>query len=184
MRASEDLKAEYLLIQGQYEAFDQRALSLKALATPLLGAGLAFGADRQSDQILYATILVAASLWCLEAIWKGFQSSLEGRIRLLEAWFRGDTFIGRRPVRPDEPPFQIYTEWQRSGRERWRRMLFVAPAPFVCLPYIVVIICGLIVIASTDCPTAATRSAPLPAPSSWTRLMRSLAPCPSPTNRS
>jgi hypothetical protein len=34
MRKSDDLKAEYVLIQTQYEAFDQRALSMKALATP------------------------------------------------------------------------------------------------------------------------------------------------------
>lgn len=88
MRKSDDLKAEYLLIQGQYEAFDQRALSMKALATPLLGAGIAFGVKEHSQSVLLATILVASSLWVLEGIWKGFQYSLTDRIILLEAWFR------------------------------------------------------------------------------------------------
>lgn len=68
MRSNDNLRAEYLLIQGQYEAFDQRALSLKALATPLLGAGLVAGLKDTSPTILLVTALVAGSLWLLEAI--------------------------------------------------------------------------------------------------------------------
>lgn len=149
MRKSDDLKAEYLLIQGQYEAFDQRALSMKALATPLLGAGIAFGVKEDSSAVLLATILVAGSLWLLEAIWKGFQYSLTDRIKLLEAWFRGDTRIDDRDIREDEPPFQIYTAWgEVYARERLGYILSRMMAPFVCLPYaIVVIVCIVLIVA-------------------------------------
>jgi len=134
MRSNDDLKAEYLLIQNQYEAFDQRALSMKALATPLLGAGIAFGVKEHSAEVLYATILVAASLWLLEAIWKGFQYSLIARIQLLEAWFRGEG-------REDEPPFQIYTAFGQVHRQQ--KLLHIVTRlglPFVFLPYLVVIV--------------------------------------------
>ncbi|MCW2338155.1 hypothetical protein M2337_002388 [Sphingobium sp. B2D3A] len=139
-RKNEDLKAEYVLIQGQYEAFDQRALGMKALATPLLGAGLAFGVKEHSDALLYATILVAASLWLLEAIWKGFQKNLAGRIGALEAWYRNEG--------PEEmPPFQIYTAW--NAVPKIDRLTYVATrmfAPFIALPYLVVILACLVTI--------------------------------------
>lgn len=150
MRKSDDLKAEYLLIQGQYETFDQRALSMKALATPLLGAGIAFGLKEHSHAMLLATALVAASLWILEAIWKGFQYSLTERIRLLEAWFRGDTTVdGRRDVREDEAPFQIYTAWSDiHPRDRFWYIVTRMGAPFVALPYVVVIVVILAIVVT------------------------------------
>lgn len=133
VRTNDDLKAEYLLIQGQYEAFDQRALSMKALATPLLGAGIAVGI-KEGDAILYATILVAASLWLLESIWKGFQYCLTDRIIALEAWFRGEG-------PEDMAPFQIFTAWGKVyARERRRYIVTRMAAPFISLPYVVVIV--------------------------------------------
>jgi len=49
-QAQRDLKAEYLPIQSHYEACDRRSgrSSMKALATPLLSAGIAFGLKEQS----------------------------------------------------------------------------------------------------------------------------------------
>ena len=139
MRTNEDLRAEYLLIQGQYEAFDQRALSLKALATPLLGAGLAVGLKDGSAGILGATVLVAASLWLLEGIWKSFQYCLRGRIEALEAWHRGE---GEEEL----PPFQIYSWWGESWRDRYRRpgaLVRILLLPFVFLPYAPMILVGI-----------------------------------------
>jgi len=132
-RKSDDLKAEYLLVQAQYEAFDQRALSMKGLATPLLGAALAFGIKERSDAILYATILVAGSLWLLEGLWKGFQKNLAYRIERLEAWYRGEG--------PEQlTPFQIYTDWNNVPTgDRLRYVATRLWAPFIALPYAVVI---------------------------------------------
>ncbi|WBO21738.1 hypothetical protein [Sphingomonas abietis] len=133
-RKHDDLKAEYLLIQGQYEAFDQRALGMKALATPLLGAGLAAGTKEGSPAILWATILVAVSLWLLEGIWKGFQKNLAGRIEALEAWYRGEG-------EDDLAPFQIYSWWNAvPWKDRFWYVTTRLIAPFIALPYAAVIV--------------------------------------------
>jgi len=139
-RSDENLRAEYLLIQTQYEAFDQRALSVKGLATPLLGAGVAVGLKEGSCAILGATVLVALSLWLLEAIWKSFQYCLSDRIILLEAWFRGQ---GSGEI----PAFQIFTSWSEAWSARYNRPASWFPIlrqPFVYLPYAPIAFVGLI----------------------------------------
>ncbi|QAY78777.1 hypothetical protein [Sphingosinicella sp. BN140058] len=143
MRSNDDLRAEYLLIQSQYEAYDQRALTLKGLATPLLGAGLAIGVKESSSLILLGTLFVAASLWLLEAIWKSFQYCFAARIRTLEAWHRGE---GDENI----PAFQIFTEWGRSwgsDYSRWQALPPILMLPFVALPYAAVIAISLSAVA-------------------------------------
>lgn len=139
-RSDENLRAEYLLIQTQYEAFDQRALSLKALATPLLGAGIAVGIKEESPAILGATALIALSLWLLEAIWKSFQYCLSDRIKLLEGWHRGEG--------PDNiPAFQIFSSWGEAWRRHYRHptsWLRILLLPFVCLPYVPILLAALL----------------------------------------
>ncbi len=141
MDLHDSLRAEYVLIQGQYEAFDQRALSLKALATPLLGTGLAFGVKEHSVLIVLATVLVALCLWALEAFWKGFQYAYIDRIALLEAWFRGEV--------ADVKPFQVFQAWSASYRARYGKLgatLRLMAAPFVALPYAVIVFAALLVV--------------------------------------
>lgn len=137
MRSDDNLRAEYLLIQGQYEAFDERALSMKAMTTPLLGVGIALGAKDVSQALLLSTALVAALLWVLEAFWKVFQYRLIDRIRLLEDWFRGGG--------PDEiAPFQIYTAWRKIQlRRRIKQLLKNMLRPFIAFPYAAVIVIAL-----------------------------------------
>ncbi len=140
VRSDENLRAEYLLIQNQYEAFDQRALSLKALAAPLLGAGIAVGIKDGSAAILGATVLVALSLWLLEAIWKSFQYCLSDRIKLLEAWHRGE---GEDHI----PAFQIFTSWGDAWRSHYRHpasWLAILRLPFVYLPYVPIVVAALV----------------------------------------
>ena len=130
-RTDGSLQAEYLMLQGQYEAFDQRALSLKALAAPLLGAGFAVGLGEGRWPALLATFLAATMLWILEGMWKSFQYCLAPRILILEAWFRGD---GEEAI----APFQVYTAWHRAwsdGQRRAASIVRVMREPFVCLPY-------------------------------------------------
>jgi len=136
----EELQAEYLLLQNQYEAYDQRALSLKALATPLLGAGVAFGVKEPSVVLIGLTVAVAIALWILETTWKVFQYCNIPRIEALEEWFANSE--------PQElKPFQTYRAWSAAFRNDWRdarRWVAVACEPFVYLPYVVVVIAGLV----------------------------------------
>lgn len=135
-----ELQAEYLLLQGQYEAYDQRALSLKGLATPLLGAGVAFGLRNPSWPLVAVTVALAFALWALEVTWKVFQYCNVPRIQALEAWFRD-------PRTADMKPFQVYAWWARAFKNEWGgagRWLRVAFEPFVCLPYVVVVAAGAV----------------------------------------
>ncbi|PSJ39464.1 hypothetical protein [Allosphingosinicella deserti] len=146
MRANDDLRAEYLLIQAQYEAYDQRALTLKGFATPLLGAGLAVGVGGEDSLVLLGTAFVAAALWLLEAMWKSFQYCFAARIEAIEAWYLGEG---------DEhfPPFQIFTEWGRAWRSHyrtWRALPPILRLGFVALPYAVVIAFSLLAIAVVE----------------------------------
>jgi len=135
MASSDDLRAEYLLLQTLYEDYDKRALSLKAIAGPLLGAGVAAGLKDASAAILVATIAVALSLWLLETFWKSFQYCLVGRIERLEAWFRGDAGAA------EIAPFQIYAAWNEAWPHRRRigSMANIFVQPFVALPYVVLV---------------------------------------------
>ena len=139
MRTNDDLRAEYLLLQGQYEDFDKRAISLKGLATPLLGAGIAVGLNEKSWPILAAAILIALSLWLLEAIWKNFQYCNSDRIHEIEAWYRGEG--------SDElAPFQVFASWNEAWRSHYRwpsSLLRVAGQPFVFLPYAPIVLLSL-----------------------------------------
>lgn len=138
-----ELQAEYLLLQNQYEAYDQRALSLKALATPLLGAGVAFGIKEPSVVLIGLTVAVAIALWVLETTWKVFQYCNIPRIEALEAWFAN-------PASEELKPFQVYRSWTAAFQKDWRdgrRWVAVACEPFVYLPYAVVVVAGLVAVA-------------------------------------
>ncbi len=136
----DELREEWLLLQKQYEDFDQRALTLKSYATPLLGVGFVAGVEKASSGIIVATIAVAACFWALETIWKTFQYCFTDRMKALEGYFR-------EPDRnPDFKPYQIFTSWgEQFTRDRCRLDLWVKRSvqPFVLLPYVPMIIAGL-----------------------------------------
>jgi hypothetical protein len=76
----EELKAEYTILQTEYEAFDERTLKIKSWSAPLLAAGIGLGAKEDSFTIIFAFIIAAVSLWILEIYWKVFQRCYSDRI--------------------------------------------------------------------------------------------------------
>ena len=82
----DELKAEYSILQTQYEAFDARALQIKSWSAPLIGAVVGLGWTEKSYGLIVAAFIAASSLWLLEAIWKSFQYCYTDRIRLIEAY--------------------------------------------------------------------------------------------------
>ncbi|WP_275785040.1 hypothetical protein [Pararhizobium gei] len=141
----DELKSEYLLLQAHLESFDGKALTIKSWSAPLLATAIGLGAERQSVPLISIVIVAALSLWCLEAIWKGFQDCYVARITLIESWFR-------QTEAPAVPPFQIYTAW----REAWGRHNQVgwiakrAFQPFVFLPYLPIALAGVGLAMSID----------------------------------
>src|SRR4051794_12788235 len=100
----DELKAEYGILQSQYEAFDGRALTIKSWSAPLIAGGVGLGLKEHSNAIIVAAIFAALCLWLLEAIWKSFQYCYTDRIKLIEAWFRGEH-------QGSIVPFQIFSAW-------------------------------------------------------------------------
>lgn len=104
--------------------------------------------------------IVVIIVWYLEAYWKLFQYALADRIRVIEAYFRGDPDV----LVKDPDPFQIYNWWFRScardepiyayektlpyprrrPRTRLVRLKQAMFQLFVCLPYFpIIVICAL-----------------------------------------
>jgi hypothetical protein len=144
MEASrDDLKAEYTILQAQYEAFDARALTIKSLSGPLIAAIVGTGLSQSSRALIVAAIVSALALWILEAIWKSFQYCYTDRIILIEKWFRGEHL---------EPlaPFQIYTAWGVVW-QRWfkypKSWIPILQQPFVYLPYLPLALFGAVSLA-------------------------------------
>ncbi|WP_321380260.1 hypothetical protein [Rhizobium sp.] len=128
----DQLRAEYIMLQTHYEAFDARALTIKSWAAPLLAGGLGLGLKEASIGIEFATIVASCSLWILEAIWKNFQYCYVARIKLLESYFRGEQDS---PI----PAFQTFSAWGHEW-SRWFRggvaLKQRLMSPFVYLPYL------------------------------------------------
>jgi hypothetical protein len=138
----EELKAEYTILQTQYDAFDARALTIKSLSGPLIAAVIGIGLKEKSSALIIAAIIAALSLWLLEAIWKSFQYCYTDRIKLIEAWFRGD--------HNGIAPFQIFSAWGEVW-DRWFRhpksWIPILRQPFVYLPYLPLGLFGIAAIA-------------------------------------
>ena len=138
----DELKAEYTILQSQYEAFDGRALMIKSWSAPLLAGGVGLGVNNKSIALIVALIVAAISLWVLEAIWKSFQYCYTDRIKLIEAWFREQ--------RSQEiSPFQIFTSWGEVWHRYYRypnSLISIVQQPFVWMPYLPIIVVGIFAI--------------------------------------
>lgn len=107
------LKEEYIFLQGQYEDFDKRSLMMKGWVSSgtIAALALALSASYNSSLLIaFSVSLLLGVVWYLEAEWKLFQYALTDRIRVIEAYFRGDSDI----LIKDPAPFQVYHFWYRS----------------------------------------------------------------------
>ena len=168
------LRDEYLMLQGNFEDFDRRALSIKGwVASGTLAAlALSFQAPNYASVISSFAIVLALTFWCLETTWKVFQKAFRDRIRIIEAYFRGDPDI----LMKHPPAFQSYASWSSSfkndepiypyeseppapkrpgaaprrdaapvrPKSRTSRFLSSAWHPFVCLPYVVIVVLSVV----------------------------------------
>lgn len=132
---SDYLRDEYLMLQSQYEDYDNRSLTIKGWVTggALVATSLTVSGDK-SWIIPLCIGVVVASIWYLEACWKLFQYALRGRINEIEAYFRGNT--------DNLIPMQSYDTWFKfySIGNRQKRLLAAGFQHFVCLPYLPIIV--------------------------------------------
>jgi hypothetical protein len=135
----DELRAEYGILQTQYEAFDSRALLIKSWSAPLLAGGVGLGVKDQSIAIIVALVVAALCLWVLEAIWKAFQYCYTDRIKLIEAWFRDQHA-------EEIAPFQIFTAWIELYHRYYRNpksLIPIVKQPFVWMPYLPIVVIGI-----------------------------------------
>ena len=132
---SDYLRDEYLMLQSQYEDYDNRSLTIKGWVTggALVASGLTVSVEHSWIVPLFIGVVVI-SIWYLEACWKLFQYALRGRIKEIEAYFRGDA--------DNLVPMQSYSVWFKSYSvgSRSQRLLTAGFQHFVCLPYLPIII--------------------------------------------
>ena len=154
----DDLKEEYKILQGQYEDFDRRSLQIKGWIAAAAIAGVALGLDSTKNphgEVWIVVAVIAGCIWYIEGEWKLFQYALADRIRIIEAYFRNDPEI---LVKDDAlQPFQIYHWWFLSfvddkpinAKEVCKgirpqphsvRLLHTMKQPFVCVPYLPIIV--------------------------------------------
>lgn len=152
----DDLRVEYQILQGHYEQFDARALTIKSWSAPLLAGGIGLGFSKDSMATILAAIFTALVLWILEAIWKKFQYCYTDRIKLIEFWFSGQHS-------EEIVPFQIYTAWDEAWERYFRHpsaLLPILRQPFVYLPYLPISIFGTLAFLSLIAMPTPLPSAP------------------------
>jgi len=148
------LKEEYFKLQDQHEDYDRRALQIKGWVGAGAIAGIAIGFDPQKSGIGLIWIFIAilsGCFWYLEAKWKVFQYAIADRIRMIEAYFRGDDKI----LISNLKPLQIYNWWYKSYskdtpiykyEKKYRpqslrlRIKKAALHDYVMLPYLLIIL--------------------------------------------
>ena len=84
------LKEEYFFLQQQYQAFDDKTLTIKGWISTgaIAGLALAFGNEVHHAYLIPCFIIVISCIfWYLEAYWKLFQYAFSDRIRIIEAYF-------------------------------------------------------------------------------------------------
>lgn len=156
MSIRDELKEEYLFLQQTYEDFDNRALLIKSWCVTVSLGALALGFDSDNNgfsSALFAFITLSALLfWLIEAKWKTFQYANSYRIRVIEAYFRGDEKY------QDIKPFQIYNSWFKAysfdppvhkyektkiNKTPLAQTLSNAMLPLVFVPYLPIVILGI-----------------------------------------
>ena len=82
---------EYILLQSQYENYDNRSITIKGWVASGATVAIALGfstTHKFSYLIPVAVGIIVVSIWYLETYWKLFQYALRPRIQVIEAHFR------------------------------------------------------------------------------------------------
>lgn len=130
------LKDEYLLLQKFYEDYDSRVIIFKGWSATIGLAAIGAGFYQSSYLWLFAAV-ISLICWILESIWKSFQSMFGPRMSLIEKAFRDDDFS-------TISPFQIYTSWFETLKQRGFRIFHFFKIGIVIFPHAAIILVALV----------------------------------------
>lgn len=114
----EFIKDEYMMLQGFYEDFDERCITIKGWSITVglaaLGAGFAY-----NDVLFLGALLSGLLFWYLEGYYRGLSYYFSQRIQEIEIHIRSREW--------DElVPMQVYYRWgktfEEKGSQTWRYM--------------------------------------------------------------
>ena len=138
---------EWQILHNNYEQYEHKALLIKMLALVICTIGLI------SPFTITQGILLLATLWLQEGIWKTYQTRIGKQLLLIEAKMytvANETettetakITGTTPTKTINQPFQFYTLWQdkRSGIiGLLSEYLLNALRPTVIYPYAILIV--------------------------------------------
>lgn len=129
---TKEFKAEWCLLQNQFDSYEKHSLYIKLLSVIVLLAAVI------SDVTSIFTVLVLMVLWLQDAIWKTFQSRLEPRLLQIEKYISDKS---------EESAFQFNSEYLKShlsGISLINEYIRQSIRPTVAFPHIVLILILLI----------------------------------------
>jgi hypothetical protein len=138
------LSQEYLHLQSVIEAFDSKALTIKAWSVTFSLAAIGSAYAVKAPAILAVASFSALLFWLLEGYWKTFQDAHYQRNKELENHFNVTALLNS--------PMQIasvwYKEWSSGGSKRLLRIMIWL---HVALPHLAIVFLGLILLILHCC---------------------------------
>ena len=136
-KLNELLAQEYIHIQTVIDAFDEKALTIKAWSISFSLTALGVSYAIKTPAILVIASLSALLFWLLEGYWKTFQYMHYQRSGEIEKHFNCS--------KPIKAPMQIgsvwFSQWEKHRKKRYFKVLLF---PHVALPHLAVAIFGIL----------------------------------------
>ncbi|MEO4014154.1 hypothetical protein [Pseudomonas rossensis] len=134
---SKVIQQEYFHLQSAIDAFDSRALTIKAWSVTFGFATLVGSAIFKEPAVSFVVFISGLLFWCIEASWKTFQDAYYQRVKVLEAYFEKPTGA--------VVPLQIHRAWNTAYKaNRASTFAKVLLYPHVMLPHVAVALFGLV----------------------------------------
>jgi hypothetical protein len=127
-----EFKAEWCLLQNQFDSYEKHSLYIKLLSVIVLVTA------EISNVINIFIVLVLVVLWLQDAIWKTFQSRIEPRLLRIEKYISETS---------EESAFQFNSEYHRGRLSGISLIIEYVPQsirPTVAFPHLVLILILLI----------------------------------------
>lgn len=129
---------EYFQCLSIIDAFDQRALTIKAWSVTASLAGIGAAYTYNKPALFLVSALSALVFWWLEARWKTFQSVYRSRAKEIEQYLQGEpSGYFRAPAIWESGT----KHWHSKGKRRFRSLIFHT---HVALPHAFIAVAGLV----------------------------------------
>jgi len=127
-----EYKTEWCLLQNQFDSYEKHSLYIKLLSV------IVFLTSTISEISSIFTVLILATLWLQDAIWKTFQSRIEPRLLQIEKYISEES---------EENAFQFNSEYLKvrlTGLRLINEYIRQSIRPTVAFPHLFLILILLV----------------------------------------